>query len=364
VFFDAIRVGLSLFLTIKLLSNRRLSCGIIWLPLIVLLALFSLITRYGPGLAGVAFLLVAAVLGHSLGQRPLLARRLLLGFSIGATISATAIILEVVAGLSLGPVRSAVGSAGLSYRTTAVSYEVAIGAGTAFWSWQTERRWWLLWSGMICFFGTLLSGGRAGFVGFVGATIALRLVVRSRRLRSVVGVALLIIVSVPVIGPDAPTIYRFMTENPNSDFFSGRLELQREAVTTIVNHPLYGMGSLERQENSGINVHNAVLKMGVVGGLLAAGAMLAILIAMVRELVIWIGQERRLKRLGSQRPSSPASAPLLVIYLIYCVTSTGPTAGVSPAFMMGFLLSAAMFERRSRGNAAVATLGLPISNVT
>lgn len=268
--------------------------------------------------------------------------QLLLGFRIAVVASGVAALLASlgVSGL-VAPVLQNYGLWGFSYRSTAFSYELAI--GLMVWLFATVRtnRHRMVWvvEGGILFAALLLSGGRGGLVAVV---LALALSLTSARVRKRASASLLGLLgaaSLAVITSDSilslDRLLRYGDESTralNSDYFSGRLDLFSSTADAFVRNIIFGSGFGSRvASGDGAPLsapHNAVLTMLLYGGIACGVGASIVLLTAIRGVV---------RGMRSTAGLGVVGAVLTVFLVRSMVESGGVFLGLS-----GSLLSAAM----------------------
>lgn len=245
---------------------------------------------------------VAALLGGRIAADPRALRLFLGGFRAGVVVSSVALLASALNVLDLSLVVQGEGHAGLSFRSTAFSYEAAFALVAWFWMAPSRRRsgWarmmWLA-EGLTVSMALVASGGRGGLVALVVALVGLpmsagRLTVALRFVAcGLLGAAVGVLLGIPTLSLDR------LIPQPNDrelsivdQYGSGRLDAYERGVKVARENLLLGAGfdaaslggiwngeDLRRHTTETQVSHQLVLALLIAGGVGLAAAALILL---------------------------------------------------------------------------------------
>lgn len=276
--------------------------------------------------------------------------QLLLGFRIAVVASAVAALLASAGATGLvAPVVQNYGQWGFSYRSTAFSYELAI--GLVIWLFATvrsgrHRAAWAVEGGVLV--GALLvSGGRGGLVAAVLVLVLALTSVQVRRRASVslLGLSVLTLVAVStsnsILSLDRLIGYGGnSTRTLNTDYSAGRLEIFSSAVDAIMRNPVFGSGFDAKVPSADGAVlsapHNAILTMMLYGGIICGVGALIVLLTAARHCVREMRSTTGIQLVGA----------VLAVFLVRSVVESGGVfLGLSGSLLFAAMVAEARYSR-------------------
>ncbi len=241
----------------------------------------SAAANWSYGTAGFALIiLIAACAGQAIAYSGG-TTQFLNGFRLAMILSATATVLSAAGMVHFAAaVTQQEGFSGLSTRSTALAFDLAIAALVWFWNARRRRRLWWLAEGILLSAALIICGGRGGLVALLVTVTAYPIIIRAgRRAVATVLVLATVVAAIVFTGQVPLTVSRLTNHGENTatySYSSGRTDLFRAALAELPRAVPFGEGSDARVVVGSGGVartpHFALLTVLLEAGLLAAGA--------------------------------------------------------------------------------------------